>query len=225
VIPLSIVQVGLRWLPVTTDKTWADFFWFAIFFVAGYLIAADSRFTASIKKYGWVSLALWIMGFWGAGGLIVVGLGFDPVPGQGFSLVYMLWESAWSIISWSAVVFILSLGAKALNFSNKTLAYSNEAVLPFFLFHQTIILIVGWFVLPWDMSNLPKFLIIAVVSFALTMALYEAFVRRFNVVRFFFGMPPKKKPSAKPLLSNSRRMRDHLPTDGTQDDLGQAVVN
>ena len=48
---------------------------------------------------------------------------------------------------------------------------------------------------------------------ALTIALYEVFVRRFNVVRFFFGMPPKKKPSAMPLLSNSRRRRDHVPTD------------
>jgi hypothetical protein len=137
------------------------------------------------------------MVFWSAGGLFVVALGYDPSPGHGFSLLYVLWEIAWSIISWSAVVFMLSLGAKALNFSNRTLTYSNEAVLPFFLFHQTIILIVGWFVLPWDMGNLPKFLIIAVVSFALIMALYEVFVRRFNVVRFFFGMrPKKKKPSA-----------------------------
>ncbi|UCH19995.1 MAG: hypothetical protein JSU83_15685, partial [Deltaproteobacteria bacterium] len=43
-----------------------------------------------------------------------------------------------------------------------------------------------------------KYLIIAVVSFALIMVLYELLVRRFNVVRFFFGMRPKKKPSATP---------------------------
>ena len=48
------------------------------------------------------------------------------------------------------------------------------------------------------MGILPKFLIIAVVSFALIMVLYELLVRRFNVVRFFFGMRPKKKPPATP---------------------------
>ena len=37
------------------------------------------------------------------------------------------------------------------------------------------------------------FLIIAVVSFALIMAIYEVLIRRFNIVRFFFGMRPKKK--------------------------------
>jgi hypothetical protein len=57
----------------------------------------------------------------------------------------------------------------------------------FYLLHQTVILCVGWFVIPWDMGILPKFLI---------MALYELLIRRFNIVRFFFGMRPKKEPPA-----------------------------
>ncbi len=198
VIPLAIVQLGLRWLPAITDRTWADFFWYAIFFVAGYIIAADDRFTEGIKRHGWLCLALWIVGFWGAGVLFVVVLGFDPSAGHGFSLLFVLWQIAWSITTWSSVVFILSLGRRVLNFSNKTLAYANEAVLPFYLFHQTIILCVGWFVIRWDMGILSKFLIIAVVSFPSIMVLYELLVRRSNIVRFFFGMRPKKNPSATP---------------------------
>ena len=93
---------------------------------------------------------------------------------------------------------MLSLGAKYLNFNNKVLAYANEAVLPFYLLHQTVILCVGWFVIPLEMGILPKYLIIVVVSFALIMGIYELFIRRFNIVRFFFGMRPKKKPSATP---------------------------
>ncbi|MFC1512288.1 hypothetical protein ACFL5H_03735, partial [Candidatus Latescibacterota bacterium] len=54
-----------------------------------------------------------------------------------------------------------------------------------------------WFVIPWDIGILPKYLIIAVTSFTLIMVLYELFVRRFNVMRFFFGMRPMKKLSAK----------------------------
>ena len=111
--------------------------------------------------------------------------------------MYVLFQIIWSITSWSAVVFMLSLGAKYLNYGNKVLAYGNEAVLPFYLLHQTVILCVGWFVIPWDMGMLPKFLIIVVASFALIMLLYELLVRQFNVVRFLFGMRPKK-PSAIP---------------------------
>jgi len=142
---------------VTTERTWADFLWYAVYFVAGYLIAADDRFTDRIKKHGRICLALWIVVFLGVGGLFALVLGFDPSAGRGFSVLYMLWQSAWRIVSWSAVVFIFSLGAKYLNLTNGLLAYSNEAVLPFFLFHQTIIPIVGRFVSPF--SSEPKLLV------------------------------------------------------------------
>jgi glucans biosynthesis protein C len=82
-----------------------------------------------------------------------------------------------------------------LNFNNNALSYGNEAVLPFYILHETIILCIGWFVIPLNMGILPKYLIIAVTSFVLIMALYELFVRRFSVVRFCFGMRPLKKPA------------------------------
>jgi len=73
------------------------------------------------------------------------------------------------------------------------LTYSNEAVLPFYLLHQTIILTVGWFVLPWDINNVLKFFIIALVSFPTILVLYELFVRHMGFMCFLFGMAPQKK--------------------------------
>jgi glucan biosynthesis protein C len=192
VIPLSLAIIVFR--AVFEGRSWADFLWYAIFFVIGYMMAADKRFTLSVKRHGWICLVLWIVGFGGIG-LLVLALGYDPYPGkEPFSLVFVLFQIVWTITSWSAVVFVLSIGAKYLNTNNKFLVYGNEAVLPFYLFHQTIILCVGWYVIRWDMGLLIKLLIIAAVSFPLIMILYELFVRRFNIVRFFFGMRPKKKP-------------------------------
>jgi glucan biosynthesis protein C len=198
VVPLAFVQVSLRWLPETTARTWADLFWYALYFIIGYVISSDDRFTESIKRNGWTCLILWIVLYMGAGTLFRFVLGFETEYGQGFSLGFALWQIVRTIISWSAIVFILSLGAKYLNFTNKLLVYSNEAVLPFYILHQTIILIVGWFVLPWDIGNLAKFLIIAVVSFILILLLYEVFVRRISFMRFLFGMTPKKKQPVTP---------------------------
>ena len=198
VIPLSLASIGLRGL-FKTQYSWADLLWYAIFFVIGYMMAADKRFTVSVRRHGWICLVLWIVGFAGAGLLVLV-FGYNPYPGkEPFSLVYVLFQITWSITSWSAVVFVLNIGARYLNTNHKFLAYGNEAVLPFYLFHQTIILCVGWYVIRWDMGILFKLLIIAVVSFLLIMILYELFVRRFNIVRFFFGMRPKKKPPATPI--------------------------
>jgi hypothetical protein len=128
----------------------------------------------------------------GGEALFVLGLAYNYPGGEPFSLMFVLFETMMAIGRWSWMVFVLSLGAKYLNFKNKVLAYGNEAVLPFYIFHQTIILCVGWFVIRWNIGILPKYLIIAAISFALIMGLYEAFVRRFNVVRFFFGMRPKR---------------------------------
>jgi glucan biosynthesis protein C len=160
-------------------------------------MAADRRFTESYKRHGWVCLALGILAYGGEGALIF-GLRY-PYPGaESFSWTYVLFNIVMSVGNFCWVMFILSLAAKYLNFNHKVLAYGNEAVLPFYIFHQTIILCVGWFVIRWDIGIVPKYLIIAVVSFALIMALYELLVRRFNVVRFLFGMRPKKKRPATP---------------------------
>lgn len=151
---------------------------------------ADERFTEGIKKVGWLCLALGIIGFAGeAVFLFILKYNYGNLlheGGEPFSLMYVLFNSVMSIASWSWVVFIFSLGAKYFNRPGRALPYANEAVLPFYILHQTVILCVGWFVIRWNIGMLPKYLIIAVCSFILIMALYELLVRRINVVRFLF---------------------------------------
>ncbi len=133
-------------------------------------MAADIRFTEGYKRLGWVFLVLGIAAYAGEGALII---GFHyPYPGaESFSWTYVLFNIVISIGNFCWVMFILSLTAKYMNFNNKALTYGSEAVLPFYIFHQTIILCVGWFVIRWNMGIGPKYLIIALVSFALIMAL------------------------------------------------------
>jgi surface polysaccharide O-acyltransferase-like enzyme len=194
VLPLAVALIGLRGL-FEAQRGWADFLWYAIYFLIGYVIAAERRFTEAFRRHGWICLALWLTGFFGGCGLLVSVLGYDPMPGkESFSLMYVLYQIVWSVSSWSAVVFMLSLGARYLNRNHKILAYGNEAVLPFYLFHQTIILFVGFFVIRWNAGLPAKFLIVTVISFALILGLYQLLVRPIGAVRFFFGMRPKKRP-------------------------------
>jgi glucans biosynthesis protein C len=68
-------------------------------------------------------------------------------------------------------------------------------VLPFYILHQTVLLCVGYFVVQWVILDLLKWAMILAVSFVLIMILYEFLVRRFNVLRFLFGM--KTRPRAR----------------------------
>jgi glucan biosynthesis protein C len=193
-VPLILVRIGLRSF-FAGEHTWADLFEYAIFFLIGYLIPADERFTESYRRDGWLGLVLGLAGVAG-GGYMFLSLGYNPMEGEAFSGTYVLFQTVWGTASWGMIVFILSLGARYMNFTNKVLSYANETVLPFYILHQTVILLVGWFIIPLDLSILVKYLTIASASFVIIMALYELLIRRFNVLRFLFGMRLKKKRPA-----------------------------
>jgi peptidoglycan/LPS O-acetylase OafA/YrhL len=114
----------------------------------------------------------------------------DPAYG---SWLYALGWGIRALASWCCILGILGFGRKHLNFSTPLLKYANEAVLPFYILHQTVILSVAYFVVQWAIPDLLKWLIVVPVSFAIIMLLYEFLVRRFNFMRFLFGMKPRPK--------------------------------
>jgi len=190
VIPVVVARVALMSL-FLGQHSWADLVYYAMLFLIGYMLMADERFTESIKRHAWAALVLGIVAF-GGEGLFVLALDYSMFNTP-FSLQFVLFQIVMGVGTWSWIVFLMSIAAKRLNRKNKLLAYANEAVLPFYMFHQTVILCIGWFVIRWNMGVLPKLIIVIVTSFAATLILYDAFVRNSNVVRFFFGMRPKKK--------------------------------
>lgn len=107
--------------------------------------------------------------------------------------------------SWCWILAFIGFVSKNLTNNIPFLKYANEAVLPFYIMHQTVLLVVGYFVLQWQIPFFVKWLIIAFASFAFVMVVYEFGVRRFNVLRFLFGMKPLSKQPAicipKPVLA------------------------
>lgn len=190
-VPLILVRIGLR-STFSGEHSWADLTYYAVTFLMGYLMAADERFTQSIKKHSWICLIFGIAAF--AGELILIMKYRYPYPGtEYFSWKYILFQVVMGIANWSWIAWFLSLGAKYLNFNNTVLSYSNAAVLPFYILHQTIILVVGWYVIPLEFSILPKYLIISICSFVCIMIIYELVIKRINPIRFLFGMRLRKK--------------------------------
>jgi len=190
ILPIAIVRVALMGLFVG-EYTWAYFVFAAVLFLIGYMLVADDRFKESIKRNRWIGLILGILGF-SVQGFFLMAQDYQMFH-EAFSLQLVLYEIGMSIGIWGWIVFLMGTATKHWNRPGKFLSYANEAVLPFYLLHQTVILGIGWFVIQWDIHLVWKLIIVTVLSFAGIMLLYEAFVRRFNVVRFFFGMRPKKK--------------------------------
>jgi hypothetical protein len=158
---------------------------------------------ASIQRLRWLSLPI---------GLVLVGssifvLSLEQLPAFGTGRYALGWASR-ALGSWCCVLAILGFGRKYLGFSTPFLKYANEAVLPFYILHQTVLLGVGYFVVQWAIPDLLKWATILVISFPIIMVLYEFLVRRFNIMRFLFGM--KLKPKA-PIAQPQEAMAPSLP--------------
>jgi len=190
-IPLAGVRILLKHF-FMGDKTWADLVYYAVFFLIGYVMASDRRFTEGFKKHGWFCLGLGLLAF-GAIPYFVLGLGYNYPGGEPFSLIYVLFNFVVSVGNLCWVTFMLSLGAKYLNYESRAVIHANEAVLPFYILHEPVLLTVGWFIVTTRMGILPKFLIISVASLIIIGGLYLGPIRNLNWVRFLFGLRPRRR--------------------------------
>jgi glucan biosynthesis protein C len=95
-------------------------------------------------------------------------------------------------LSW--IFTIIGFSERYLNYTNARLKYCNEAVLPFYILHQPVIVLIGYFVVQWPISIGLKYGIIAMSSFVVIALVYVLLVRRLGALRFMFGMGPAKKP-------------------------------
>jgi hypothetical protein len=96
------------------------------------------------------------------------------------------------LVGWCWIIGLLGTGSRLLKFNNRMLSYANEAVLPFYIFHHSVILLTGVYVVTWGRGVGTKFLMIAAVSMAIIMSVYELLVRRVSILRILFGMKSKK---------------------------------
>ena len=72
--------------------------------------------------------------------------------------------------------------------------YASEAQLPFYVLHMTPIVILGFYIVRWQVGALVKYLAISLASFVVTLVAYDTGVRRTGVTRFLLGMRPRQTP-------------------------------
>lgn len=153
------------------------------YFISGFVIISSERMQASIVRVRWVSLV---------GGILLWGL-INPVWEALGNPTFGTWQffvgtAVWCMCAWCWLLTIFGFAIKHLNHNRPFLRYANEAVLPFYILHQSVILPLAFFVVQWAVPDLVKFLLILVLSFGIVIVLYEFLVRRFNLLRFLFGM-------------------------------------
>lgn len=92
-----------------------------------------------------------------------------------------------NIVGWLGVLSFLIIGNEYFNKTTKITDYLSKASFPVYIFHQTILVILGYFLLLSVDDMVMQVLIIMAGSFLLTFLCYEI-IRRIPYLRKLFGM-------------------------------------
>ncbi len=180
-IPIMLVEFIVGLSPDTIGMRsfggWSPFTYLVIFFL-GYILATVERYRSAIERLRFFSLALSLL-------LLAIGYFLEMADISIYSYYLAPFRG---LNTWAWLLTFLGFASRHLNFSNGFLKYANQAVLPFYILHQTVIVVVGFFIRDWQLAVFPKYLLLAAVSFTIIMLTYEFVVRRVAFLRLLFGM-------------------------------------
>jgi glucan biosynthesis protein C len=190
ILPLAVIRLGLQpFFPQL--QNWAEFFYFGAFFVLGYLVFADERFSRAIQRDWGILLGVGIAALL-AGTAIGMTREFDIEKSP-----RALWEfTMWGLVvvcGWCWTAFLLFIGMRYLDRNSKVLRYGQATLLPFFVLHQPAILAIAYFVVQWEDPIAIKLLAVVLGAFVVSIGLTELVIKRVGILRILFGM--KVQPS------------------------------
>ena len=105
---------------------------------------------------------------------------------------YAAWYTLSPAYAWSAILTILGYARHYLQHTNRFLRYANEAVYPYYILHQSVMMVIVYLVVPLDLNSWLKLLLVLSGMSVGTGLIYEFGIRRFNLIRPLFGLNPKK---------------------------------
>jgi glucan biosynthesis protein C len=186
ILPLILVQIFLRPF-FLAEHDWADFVFTLIFFIAGYILYADQRFLQALKRDRFIHLTIGIAStifFFAIG---AAGVAMDWAVSIGTPEFFLLWI-VFGANSWCWTLFVLNIGIRSLDFTNKWLQYGQQMIMPFFLVHQPVIIAIAFFVVQWNVGIFPKLVVVVMSSLLISLGFYELIVRRIKPLRILLGV-------------------------------------
>jgi len=186
-IPLIVINITLRstfgWGNQNLIWDWANFLYYMSVVFYGFLIVSDRRIIGVIQRN--LFTALVVAGIFSS--LLLLSRFDKPsLPGP-------LYDTLNAAACWCWLIALIGIGSRLFNLTNRVLRYTTDAVLPVYIVHQTIIIALGFYIVKWDTSIVPKYFLVGVATLVLSLAVYEI-VRRTSVTRFLFGIKARRHP-------------------------------
>ncbi len=171
--------------------------YYLFFFITGMIFVANKELWQRVCEHRLYHLIILLIST-----VIFYGYYYSPDLSDYLSLNvrWSIWWLVCCLVSWSALLTILGYAQFYLKKTPQWLRLSNELIYPFYIFHQTVIVVIGFYVINWQTSILIKIISLLFLSLITTCGICIFIIKPFNLFRFLFGL--KLKGKTKLLLSN-----------------------
>lgn len=150
-------------------------------FALGFFVLSDEQVQEMLERNCLLLAVLFALAL--AGRLVMQANGY---------MAGLLWDIEQRMVTWFGILAILAAGKRYLNFSNAITGYFSGAAFSLYYFHQSILVLLGYFVLSYVNEIWLSFSIIMIGSFILSILCYEL-CRRFRLSAFLFGIKYSRK--------------------------------
>ena len=168
-------------------------------FLRGFGLAKSERLRERLIGMRWTALVLAVVCWAGWATYAWIYRAEDANPPLALRLFM---RCVYSVDQWCAIAAILGFGARHLNRDAPVLRYLTLAVFPFYIVHQTLIVVLAHHLAKLGLPQGLEAAILIVATFAGCFATYEV-VRRIPVVCWLFGLKsqPRAEASRPPVLA------------------------
>ena len=168
---------------------WYVFCSYLCFYLLGFLLSGYSSFWQSCLNFRKVYTALAVLFslfmmyqyFWN----------WHEFKPQNQDLNMVVFSIANGFHIWCVLLALIGNTMKYLNFSNPTLLYLNQAVYPYYILHQAVIVSSGYYILQGNLPIWKSFSLLVLSCCVAIGVLYHFAIRKFQLSRVLFGMKRK----------------------------------
>jgi hypothetical protein len=171
-------------------------------FLFGYLLRQSEPLRQAIARQWKLALIVALAGFVWAGVDTMIFPGNIPTPPE-WQLPLCL---AKSVLSWSMIIALFGIADRFWNFDSRWRPMLAEAVFPVYIAHQTIMVVVSYWLRDKGLTALPEFLLLC-SSVAVGSWLFYLIGREIGPLRPLIGLKreraPKRRIEGEPVLASS----------------------
>ncbi|QHI35092.1 hypothetical protein IMCC3317_04380 [Kordia antarctica] len=194
VIPLILILVTSKNYYPSDSKdilNLSSTFYYGFFFVFGMLFASAELTWKYLKQFRKLNFILFLASS-------IVFYAYYLMPHEWISPYFTInqrwniWFIVCCLVGWTFIITLLGFAQIWFNKKSKILQKLNEAIYPFYILHQTVLIVFGYFIIQLELNIFIKIILLLVTSFPIIVLIYRYLIYPFRITRVLFGMKIKK---------------------------------